>query len=43
MPLYDAVGINCKRAQLLNIKVQMPSIRAKGCMLMVVFVLSDLT
>ena len=34
MPLHDAVGINCKRAQLLKIKAQMSSIWAKGCMLM---------
>ena len=36
MPLHDAVGITVKRAQLLNIKAQMTSIRAKGSM-------SDLT
>ena len=32
-----------KRAQLLNIKSQMSSIWAKGCMLMIVCLLSDLT
>ena len=31
MPLHDAVGINCKKAQLLKIKAQMSSIWAKGC------------
>ena len=41
--LHDPVGINLKRAQLLNIKVQMPSIWADWCMLMIVCVLSDLT
>ena len=39
----DAVEINCKRAQLLKFKAQMSSILAKGCMLMIVCVLSDLT
>ena len=33
MSLHDAVGTNCKRAQLLIIKVQVSSICAKGCML----------
>ena len=42
MPLHDAVGINCKKAQLLKIKAQMSSIWAKGCMLMIVCVLPDL-
>ena len=32
MPLHDAVGINCKWAQLLNIKAHVSSIWAKGCM-----------
>ena len=32
-----------KRAQLLNTKAQMSSIRVKGCMLMIVCVLSDVT
>ena len=32
MPFIDAVGVNCKMAPLLNIKVQVPSISAKGCM-----------
>ena len=44
MPLHDAAGINCKKkAQLLKIKVQVSSIWAKGCMLMIVFMLYDLT
>ena len=30
MPLHDAAGIKCKRAQLLKIKAQVPSIWAKG-------------
>ena len=38
MPLHDAVGINCKKAQLLNIKTQLSSIWAKGCILMTVCV-----
>ena len=38
MPLHDAVGINCKMAQLLKIKAQLPSILGKGCMLMIVCV-----
>ena len=36
--LHDAVGINCKRAQLLKIKAQVSSICAKGCILMTVCV-----
>ena len=43
MPLHNAVGINCKIAQLLNIEAHMSSMLAKGCMLMIVCVLSDLT
>ena len=48
MPLIDAVLINCKGVQLLKIKSQLSnselsSIWAKGCMLMIVCVLSDLT
>ena len=39
MPLHDAVGINCKKAQLLKIKVQVSSIWAKGCILTTVRVL----
>ena len=39
MPLHETV----KRAQLLNTKVQMSSIWAKGYTLMIVCVLSDLT
>ena len=31
-----------KRAQLLNMKAQMSSIWSKGCMLMIVFVLTDI-
>ena len=45
MPLYDAVGINCKKGattenQGSGVKY---SISAKGCILMTVCVLSDLT
>ena len=36
MSLHDAVGINCKKAQLLKIKAQLSSIWAKGCILMTV-------
>ena len=45
IPLHDAVGINVKRAQLLNIKTQLSNIWAKGCILMTVCVcvLPDLT
>ena len=45
MPLHDAVGINCKRVQLLKIKGQVSSIWAKWCMLMImhVCILSNLT
>ena len=38
MPLHDAVGVNCKKAQLLKIKAQVSSIWAKGCILMPVCV-----
>ena len=43
MPLHDVVGINSKKAQLLKIKAQMSSICGKGCILMIVCMLSDLT
>ena len=43
MSLHDAIGINCKKAQLLKIKAQVSSIWAKGCILMIVCALSDLT
>ena len=44
MPLHDAVMINGKKGlQRLKIKAQVPSIWAKGCILMIVCVLSDLT
>ena len=36
MPLHDAVGINCKKGELLKIKAQVSSIWAKGCILMTV-------
>ena len=36
MPLRDAVGINCKRVQLLKLKAQLSSVLAKGCILMTV-------
>ena len=42
-PLHDAVGINCKKPQLLKIKARMSSIYAKGYFLMIVCVLSDFT
>ena len=38
MPLHDAVGINCKKGQLLKITAQVSSIWAKGCILMTVCV-----
>ena len=43
MPLRDAVGINCKNAQLLKIKAQVSSVWANRCMFDCVCVLSDLT
>ena len=44
MALHYAVEINCKKgATILKIKGQMSSIWAKGSMLMIVCVLSDLT
>ena len=43
MPLHNAVGINCKKGELLKIMAQVSSIWAKGCILMIVSVLSDLT
>ena len=43
MPLHDVVGINCKKDASTEYKVQMSSIWAKGCMLMIMCVLSDLT
>ena len=43
MPLHDEVKINSKMAQLLKIKAEVSSKWAKGCMLMIVCVLSDLT
>ena len=42
-PLHDAVGINCKKGQLLNIKAHISSVLAKMFMLMIMCVLSDLT
>ena len=36
------LGQTLKRAYLLNIKAQMPSIWDKGCMLMIMCMLSDL-
>ena len=38
MPLHDAVGINCKREQLLKIKAQVSSIWTKVCILITVCV-----
>ena len=43
MPLHDVVGINCKNGATPEYQGQMSSIWAKGCMLMIVCVLSDLT
>ena len=44
MPLHDAVGINCEKgATILSTKGQMSSLWAKGCMMMIMRVLSDLT
>ena len=43
MPLHDVFGITVIRAQPLKIKAQLSSIFAKGCFLMTVCVLSDLT
>ena len=43
MQLHDAVGINCKRAELLKIKAHMSSTWAKECMLTILCVFSDLT
>ena len=40
MPLHDAVGINCKKGATIENQV---CIWAKGCILMTVCVLSDLT
>ena len=37
------LGLTVKREQLLKIKAKMSSIRTKGCMLMIVCVLSGLT
>ena len=38
MPLHDAIGINCKKGELLKIKAQVSSIWAKGCIFMTVCV-----
>ena len=45
MKLHDAVGINCKKGAITEIKAQESSIWTKGCSLMLVCVcvLSDLT
>ena len=43
MPLHDAVWINCKKGTTTDKKAQMSNIWAKGYMLMIVCVLSDLT
>ena len=43
MPLHDAIGINCKKGATTENQAQMSSIWAKGCMLMILCVLSDLT
>ena len=38
MPSHDAVGINCKKGATTEIKAQLSSIWAKGCILMTVCV-----
>ena len=42
IPLHNALRINFKKHTTTEIKAQMSSIWAKGCMLMIVCVLSDL-
>ena len=32
MPLREAVEVNCKSSQLLQVKMQVPGIWAKGCL-----------
>ena len=41
MPLHDAVGINCKKSA--TTEHQDSAVKAKGCILMTVCVLPDLT
>ena len=43
MPLHDAVGINCKNGVTTEYQGADVKYSAKGCMLMIVCVLSDLT
>ena len=43
MPLHDAVGINCKKGATTDNHGTVSGIWAKGCILMTVCVLSDLT
>ena len=43
MPLHDAVGINCKKVATTENQGAYVKYMAKGCMLMIVFVLSDMT
>ena len=43
MPLHDAVRINCKTGTTTENQGTDVSIWTNGCMLMIVFVLSDLT
>ena len=43
MPLHDAVGINCKKSATTEYKGADVKYMAKGCMLMILCVLSDLT
>ena len=43
MPLHDTVGINCENCSTTENKPRVSGIRAKGCILMTVCVLSDLT
>ena len=43
MPSHDVVGMNCNMGTTTEIKAQVPSLWAKGRMLMIVCELSDLT
>ena len=43
MPLHDSVGINCKKGATTEYHSQMSSICYKGCMLIIVRELSDMT
>ena len=43
MPLHDVVGLNCKKGATTEYQVADVKIWAKGCMLIIVCVLSELT